>query len=323
MASTPTTFTVYNQSGGQAKTSISRDLAAAFAEAGKEVLAIDLDSQNGSLSNYFGCDDNKTDPEADDLTLHMIRKGKGPVRDLIEDAEPGINVIPSHKRMSNISGYLNKAAEYEATDKPEDWEYKPHEQLFRVIKEASLMDKYDVLICDTNAKSGQLYYMALYTTRAVLVPAVPTRSGFESIRGVSDTAKSFAEGVDIGIRLLGVVPTMVDARKNGHEEWGERLQESYYAPVYFKSLSAFEKAEKNHESVFAHLGDRERVRASEADILPKYRVLAAAIANRLESPLSADTWDEDVLFSGDEFWGDVENPLGGSSDEDTANPTVN
>lgn len=316
-------FTVYNQSGGQAKTSISRDLAATFAEAGKDVLAIDLDSQNGSLSNYFGRDRDKADPDADDLTLHMIRKGRGPVRELIESAEPGVDVIPSHKRMSNITGYLDTAAEYEAADKPDDWEYQPHEQLLRVIKEASLMDDYDVLICDTNAKAGQLYYMSLYTTRAVLVPAIPTRSGYESIQGVADTAKAFAEGVDIGIQMLGVVPTMVDARKNGHEEWAKRLQESYEAPVYFKALSAFEKAEANHESVFSHFADRDRIRSSEADILPKYRVLASSVADNLESSLPPGTWDDDELFSGDEFWGNVTTPSSASDEGESTNPTVN
>jgi len=73
------TYTVYNQSGGQGKTTLARDLAAAHAEVGQHVLVIDMDAQNGSLSNYLGVDDKKRDGEADDLTFHLVDQGQGGV----------------------------------------------------------------------------------------------------------------------------------------------------------------------------------------------------------------------------------------------------
>ncbi|WP_318571224.1 ParA family protein [Salinigranum marinum] len=303
-------YTVYNQSGGQGKTTVARDLAAAHAEIGQRVLVIDMDAQNGSLSNYLGVDENKRDPEVDDLTFHLVEQGQGEFRDLIRTAEPNVDVLPSHKRLNRVDEFLDSHANYIGQTKPDDWEYPRYERLLAVLRENDVPSEYDVVIIDPNAKADTVYYMALYATRNVVIPAVPTRSGFESIDGVADSAQGFAENQDINIGRTAVVPTMVDMRKGDHKDYAQKLRCEYDAPVYFKSLSAFESAEEQYVSVFRLFDEhRDRIRKSEQNILPKYRTLVATICATFGNPLPEDAWDGKKLFTGDDFWGEVEIPF--------------
>jgi chromosome partitioning protein len=303
-------YTVYNQSGGQGKTTLARDLASAHAETGQRVLLIDMDAQNGSLSNYLGVDDTKHDPDADDLTYHLVDQGQGNFGDLVRTAEPNVDVLPSHKRLNRIDEFLDSHENYVGQTKPDDWEYPRYERLLDVLRTNDVPGEYDVLIVDPNAKADTVYYMALYATRNVVVPAVPTRSGFESIDGVADSAGGFAENQDINIGRTAVVPTMVDMRKGDHKDYARKLREEYDAPVYFKSLSALEAAEERYVSVFRLFADhRDRIRKSEQDILPKYRTLVATICATFGNPLPEDAWDDEKLFTGDDFWGPVDVPL--------------
>ncbi|MFD1597172.1 ParA family protein [Haloplanus litoreus] len=313
-------YTVYNQSGGQGKTTVARDLAAAHAEIGQRVLLIDMDAQNGSLSNYLGVDDNKRNPEADDLTFHLVEQGQGEFSDLIRTAEPNVDVLPSHKRLNRVDEFLDSHENYIGQTKPDDWEYPRYERLLSVLRDNDVPNEYDVVIIDPNAKADTVYYMALYATRNVVIPAVPTRSGYESIDGVADSAQGFAENQDINIGRTAVIPTMVDTRKGDHKDYAQKLRDEYDAPVYFKSLSAFESAEEQYVSVFRLFSEhRSRIRKSEQNILPKYRTLVATICATFGNPLAEDAWDGEEIFTGDDFWGDVEIPF---ADADVADDAV-
>jgi len=312
-------YTVYNQSGGQGKTTIARDLGAAHAEVGQRVLLIDMDAQNGSLSNYLDVDDNKRNPEADDLTYHLVEQGKGGFRDLIRTAEPNIDVLPSHKRLNRVDEFLDSHENYIGQTKPDDWEYPRYERLLEVLRENDVPDEYDVVIGDPNAKADTVYYMSLYATRNVVIPALPTRSGFESIDGVADSAQGFADNQDINIGRVAALPTMVDMRKGDHKGYARKLRDEYEAPVYFKSLSAFESAEEQYVSIFRLFREhRGRIRKSEQNILPKYRTLVAAICATFGNPLPKEAWEEGELYTGDDFWGEVEVPIAGTEIADGA-----
>jgi len=313
-------YTVYNQSGGQGKTTIARDLAAAHAEVGQRVLLIDMDAQNGSLSNYLGIDDNKRNPDADDLTYHLVEQGQGEFSDLIRTAEPNVDVLPSHKRLNRVDEFLDSHENYIEQTKPDDWEYPRYERLLEVLRKNDVPSEYDVMIIDPNAKADTVYYMALYATRNVVIPAVPTRSGFESIDGVADSAQGFAENQDINIGRTAVIPTMVDMRKSDHKDYARKLRDEYDAPVYFKSLSAFESAEEQYVSIFRLFSEhRSRIRKSEQNILPKYRTLVATICAMFGNPLPKDAWDGEELFTGDDFWGETEIPF---AEADVADDTI-
>lgn len=299
--------TVYNQSGGQAKSTITRDLAGAFAELGLDVLIVDFDAQNGSVSNYLGVDDNKHNTDADDLTLHLIDQGKGPFEDLIAsvEGEENIDVIPSHKRFNRVGDRLDQHAQYLEASKSEDWEYPRYQRFLQVLQENNIRDQYDVMLVDPNAKADEAYYLALYATRNLVIPAVPTRGGLESIAGVEDSARNFAAKMDISITNAAAVPTMVKQSKKIHRDYTQEIKQKYPAPVYFKDLGAYEKAEENYVTVFRHLKNA-RIREYNANIMPKFRTLAAYIYARAGRELPNGGWRADEMFRGDDLWGDVD-----------------
>ena len=87
-------------------------------------------------------------------------------------------------------------------------------------------------------------------------------------------------------------------------------------------MSAFESAEEQYVSILQLLNEhrsRIRIRKSERNILPKYRTLVATICATFGNPLPEEAWDGEELFTGDDFWGDVEIPF---ADADVADGTI-
>jgi len=300
------TYTVYNQKGGQGKSTVARDLAVAHARAGEKVLVIDLDAQNGSISNYFDVDDDKRNEDADDITQHLIKRPKGDFEDLITATGEGVDVLPSHKRLNDLEKHLNRAENY--FDSAEE-EFNRYQRLLEVLRDNNVHSEYDVIIADPNAKADDAYYLALYATRNVIIPAVPTRAGYESIQGVRDSAENMGDELDINIGLLGVVPTKVDMSKGSHKDYAKQLKDEYGAPVYYSELVAFEDSEDNKVSIWNFLEEfRSRDRKSEKDIRPKYRTLLAHVYAQADEPLDVE-WTADDVWVGDDFWGDVDVPV--------------
>jgi hypothetical protein len=113
---------------------------------------------------------------------------------------------------------------------------------------------------------------------------------------------------------------MVDTRKGDHKDYARKLRDEYNAPVYFKSLSAFESAEEQYVSIFQLFNKhRSRIRKSERNILPKYRTLVATVCATFGNPLPQEAWDGEELFTGDNFWGDVKMPF---ADADITDGTI-
>jgi len=119
---------------------------------------------------------------------------------------------------------------------------------------------------------------------------------------VKNSTENFGDAMDITITNVSVVPTMVKKSKNIHQEYSQKIKETYPSPVYFKNLGAYEKAEDEFNTVFDQLKGQ-RMRDYNADIMPKFRTLAAYIAHRAGADLPNGGWDQDELFLGDDFWG--------------------
>jgi cellulose biosynthesis protein BcsQ len=300
-------YTIYNRAGGQAKSVLTRDLAAAHAEQGQNVLIIDLDAQKGSVTNFYDLDYNKNDGNADRLTLHIIDRPAGEFDDLIYNAEPGVDIVPGHEELNDLDDILDDKEAIE-TRGIDGENFDRYTELFRVLKENDVPDQYDVVICDPNAKADDAYYSALYATRNVLIPAVTTPKGVASIDDVFDTATNFAEAKDINIGNLGVVATKANLQKNKHQRKAEELRDDHDAVCYFKDLSVYDDTSDEGHSLFAHIKGLDRVRKSQTDVLPKYRTLLAHIQNEMGNPLPADALENHEFWTGGDFWGSVDIP---------------
>jgi len=301
-------YTVYNRAGGQAKSVNTRDLAAGHAELGDSVLIVDLDAQKGSVSNFYDIEYDKSDPNADRLTLHLIDQPAGNFDDLIHSAEPGVDIIPRHEELNDLKDILDDKEKIESRGVG-DSEFERYAQLLRVLTENNVSDRYDVVIFDPNAKADEAYYSALYASRNVLIPVETDPKGVDSVDDVFDTASNFAEAKGINIGHLATVATRANNQKKERKNAAEQIRNDYDAVAYFKSLGVYSDAASNQQSVFQEIDQLDRVRDSQVDILPKYRTVLAHIYNEVGSPLPASVLDEYDFWTGDDFWGDVTVPV--------------
>jgi len=84
--------------------------------------------------------------------------------------------------------------------------YNIYAQLRRVLDEADVPDRYDVLICDPPATESDHLYNAIYATRNLLIPVEPSWKGQASIDGLEQMATNFADELNIDVGVFGAVP---------------------------------------------------------------------------------------------------------------------
>ena len=280
------TYTTYSEAGGVGKTTTAANLAVAHARNGHEVLCIDLDPQEGSLSYLFDVDDERSDGTADNIVRHLIGRPKGDFRELIrETEEEGVDVIPSHNMLENLTRNLMKAAEIEEDMHPEDdFEWPKHEQLLRVLKENDVPGEYDVIICDPQATPGDALNNAIFATRSVLLPVELSGKGALSIRGLDDLVSGLESEVGIQVGVLGVVPVGFK-RTNTQQARLEELESSEFdMPVVFKERASLMQNMWDYQtSAYGVLEDeREPNGEYELQTLDKYDDLAAEIEGEFE-----------------------------------------
>ncbi|WP_121822996.1 ParA family protein [Halostella salina] len=280
------TYTTYSEAGGVGKTTTAANLAVAHARRGRDVLCIDLDPQEGSLSYLFEVDDDRSDGTADNLVRHLIGRPKGEFRDLIRETdEAGVDVIPSHNMLENLTRNLMKAAEIEEDMHPEDeYEWPKHEQLLRVLRENDVPGDYDVIICDPQATPGDALNNAIFATRSVLLPVELSGKGALSIQGLDDLVTGLEDEVGINVGVLGVVPVGFK-RTNTQEAQLSKLEESEFdLPVVFRErASLMQHMWDFRTSAYGVLEDeRDPNGEYELETLEKYDDLAAGIEGEFE-----------------------------------------
>lgn len=233
------TYTTYSEAGGVGKTTTAVNLAVAHARAGLDVLCIDLDPQEGSLSYVFDVADERDDPSVDNLVRHLIGRPKGDFNDLIRETDHGVDVVPGHNMLENLTRNLMRAAEMEEDMHPDsDYEWPKHEQLLRVLKENDVPSRYDVILCDPQATAGDGLYNAIYATRSIVLPVELSGKGALSIDGLGDLVDGLERNVGIDVGVLGVLPIGFK-RTNTQKTHLEELEASDFSvPTVFKERAS-------------------------------------------------------------------------------------
>lgn len=246
------TYTLYSEAGGVGKSTLAGNLAVAHRRHGLDVLLIDLDPQDASVSALFGVDDQRGE-DIDSLAKHMVSENyaDGPVRELIRTAE-GVDIIPSHNSLEQLPEWLIRA-------KIRDGEFEPAEQLRDVLGRNDVHQDYDVILIDPPATSGQHVYNAVFATRRLVVPLELSGKGDRSIEGLDDIVAGLEDQLDINVGAEAVVPIGL-SNLSAHRRYLDEIQASTYdVPVVIRDreslfggcwdqqCSAFEFVE-NHRS---------------------------------------------------------------------------
>jgi cellulose biosynthesis protein BcsQ len=132
----------------------------------------------------------------------MIRRPKGAFEDLIRTVE-GVDVVPEHNMLSDLGEYLQREKEQaEAMGEA----FGMHSQLLRVLREAGVPDRYDVLVCDPPATEGPHLYNAIHATRSLVIPIEPSAKGRAAVEGLEALVAGLESQLDVDVGVLAAVP---------------------------------------------------------------------------------------------------------------------
>lgn len=268
-------YTVYSEAGGVGKTTLAANLAKAEVRAGRRVLAVDLDTQEASLSHLLDVGEDRSDDRVDSLLRHMIDRPRGPFADLVKTSE-GIDVVPAHNILEYASKHLRRREE-EAADFGESW--NPNKQLLRVLREAGVHETYDTLIVDPPASADIKLHNAIHATRHLVIPFEPSGKGYESVQGLDQLVDGLEASLDIEVGVLAVVPNRYKGM-NDQDRFLEALAEDgWESPIRFRERSSLlEGCWAEQCTAFRYIDEfRDREREHELETLAKFEELAAQI----------------------------------------------
>jgi chromosome partitioning protein len=228
----PRRIAVFNHKGGTGKTTTAVSVASGLAEAGKRVLLVDVDAQ-GNVGVSLGVRGERT-------LYHVLvlgvdaREASIPVRDKLE-------VITSNESLAAAELYLAG---------------RPHRD--RVLRERMLgADAYDYVILDCSPSLSLLNQNALVYADHVLVPVSCDYLSLVGVKQVIKTLRDVYEHLKHPVQILGVVPTMYDARHKIGREVIETLQQKFgelcFPPV--RANIKLREAPAARQSIFEYAAD--------------------------------------------------------------------
>ncbi len=183
---------ICNQKGGVGKTALTINLGAALAEQGQKVLLIDLDPQ-GHLTEGVGVNE-----------LYLQEEHN--LFDALTDSRPDktglIHPIP-HEKFDLIPSNYQMALIEQKLFMTRNREHKLREVLDDVSK------GYDWVFIDCPPNLGNLTDNALNAARLVVVPIQAETTSVRALDLLFDQIESVEKGLRITIRVLAVVPNLV------------------------------------------------------------------------------------------------------------------
>jgi chromosome partitioning protein len=185
---------IANQKGGVGKTTTHVNLATCVAQAGKKVLAVDIDPQ-GNTTSGFGI--NK---ETLARTIYDLLLGESYIEQVMLPTQiEGLRLLPAN---INLSG-----AELELIDEP-GREFK----LKNILKHAKYL--YDYIFIDCPPSLSLLTINALCAADSVIVPIQCEYYALEGLSQLMHTVELVQRKLNPSLIVEGVVFTMYDARTN-------------------------------------------------------------------------------------------------------------
>ena len=203
---------VANQKGGVGKTTTAINLSACLAEAGKNVLAIDMDPQ-GNMTSGLGVEKNEIEN-----TVYELLLGEVSVNDCIEETLiDNLYVIGSN---------INRAAAEIELIGLDEKEY--------ILQKAiePIKDQYDFIIVDCPPSLNMLTINSMCLGDTVLVPIKCEYYALEGLSQLIHTINLVTDRLNPDLEIEGIVFTMFDARTNLSLQVVENVKNNLEQNIY-------------------------------------------------------------------------------------------
>lgn len=198
------------QKGGTGKSATVANLGAALARLEQKVLAIDLDPQ-ASLTDSLGI-------SPSDLThsIYEVLLGRKGLADILIKAGE-MTLCPSTIDLAALEGQLSQQVGRE-----------------QVLSEAlaDVAAAYDWILLDCPPSLGLLTINALTAADLFLIPCQTNYLALRGLDHLLDTVRLVQRRTNPRLRLLGVLPTLYDARTVHHNEVLDELQRRFPGQVF-------------------------------------------------------------------------------------------
>lgn len=204
---------VTNQKGGVGKTTSAVNIAYYLAKSDKRVLLIDLDPQ-GNATSGLGID--KTDLAA--TTSEVLLQTVSLAEAIMLTEHKNLSIVPTTSHLANVEVELAGA-----------------QHKFTRLKSAlESVEGYDFIIIDSPPSLSLLTVNALIAAKYVLLPVQAEFYALEGLGQLLETMKLVRKGMNPGLELLGVLPTMMDTRTTLSNQVHEEIKK-HFADKVFKT----------------------------------------------------------------------------------------
>ena len=200
-------ISIVNQKGGTGKTTTTLNLGSALAQLGRKVLMIDMDAQ-GNLGYSYGLDADKS--------IVDILEGNSNLSEVVQEVE-GVEIIPSDIRLVDLELSL-----VEMNDR--------HSQLAQAITDFS--KDFDYVLIDCPPSLSILALNALYASDFVIIPMLMEVLSLQGLDQIIQTIKRVNKGFEKELKVLGILPVMVDKRRKLTDEVKDYIAENYELRIF-------------------------------------------------------------------------------------------
>jgi chromosome partitioning protein len=203
------TISIVNHKGGTGKTTTTINLGSALASEGQRVLVIDFDAQ-GSLSYSLGI--GEEEPTIAEALLHEI-----PVQQIVLQRE-GMDVLPANSTLADVELAIAKSGD----------------RFNHLVGLLSALPSYDFVLIDCPPSLSLLTLNALAASDSVIVPMQMDVLALRGLDSMQETIQKIST-INPKLEILGVLPIMVDPRKNIFQEILLHLR-THYSVRLFKQV---------------------------------------------------------------------------------------
>ncbi len=232
-----TIITIANQKGGCGKTTTAINLSSALVKKNFKVLLIDLDAQSHA-SLGLGIDVDNLNISIYDVIMKNFQLESSVFHTYLKN----LDIVPASSMLTGaqleIADLLGREGILRTA-------------IYRMINTSR--EKYDYILIDCSPSLNLLTINGLVSANFVLIPIQTHYFSLEGMKEIFSTIKVVKERLNMGLQILGILPTLYDRRTRMNRDILAQIQE-YFKDKVFKTPIRMNiklaEASANKKSIF-------------------------------------------------------------------------